>query len=161
MYPKPRKVSVKWLTKKLECTEESRKICDGKCCKLPNMYAFYTEEEIEKLPPERRQYLEWDEKEGMYRVKKYPDGVCMFIDMCLANPDMKPAFCTLYPLKIDKYGNLVLHRWAVLHCPNYGKGEEIWKGFRDALVKVYGEDFYEREIVRKVKGQKRLVEYVH
>jgi len=161
MYPKPRKVSVKWLTKRLECSEESRKICQGLCCKLPNMYAYYTEEEIGKVSPLYRVFLEWDEKEGMYRVKKKGDGrTCEFIDLCLERPEVKPIFCWLYLLKLDKNGNLVLHCWAVLQCPNYGRGEPLWKGFKESIIKAWGEEFYEKEIVAKIKRQRRLDEYV-
>lgn len=161
MYPKPRKVSMRWLTKRLDCTEEGRKVCGGLCCKMPNMYAYYRKEEIGKVPSPLRVYLEWDENEGMYRVKKLNDGrTCAFIDHCIENPDMKPIFCQLFPLKIDKNGNLVLHRFAPLHCPCYGRGEEIWKVMKDSIILAFGKEFYEREVVAKVRKQRRLYEYV-
>lgn len=154
-YPKPKKVSVKWLTKRLDCTANGRKICQGLCCKQPNMHAWYLKDEIDKVPKEYRKYLVWVEKEGMYRVKKQEDGrTCAFIDLCYENPEIKPIFCWLFPLKIDKNGNLVLHRWAPMKCPCYGKGEELWLIMKDSIIKAWGKEFYEKEVVAKVKKYK-------
>lgn len=137
--PRPMKVSKKWLKKKVDCTAEGRKKCGGRCC-MNGRYGTYGREEISKLPHELRDTLV--PKGEFYVVPTDEKNNCSFISTCLKHPEYKPLRCWLAPLKINKNNTLILQQFCTLHCPNYGKGDEIWKTLKNDLVYVFGSKFY-------------------
>ncbi len=62
----------------------------------------------------------------------------------------KPISCHLYPIRVVKFGDgslgLNYHRWAVCEGARQlgkQKGVPVYKMLRDAIVKRFGEEFYE------------------
>lgn len=134
------KISIPWLSKKVDCTPEGRKLCQGKCC----TGGYYHENELWRVPEGLRHMLV-KKDDGRYGTQPYPppNGRCPLYDICMNNAIVKPQFCWLYPIVINKNGTMILSSWVVRNCPNYGKGEEAWISLKDNIIEALGQDTYD------------------
>ena len=64
-------------------------------------------------------------------------------------PDLKPSSCFLYPVRLNKVGNLTainLHRWKICRCAEK-KGEKLgiraYQFLKYPLIKKFGAEWYE------------------
>lgn len=81
------------------------------------------------------------------------DGICLCaLDKAHREgllPDLKPASCSLYPVRLCKVGNLTgvnLHRWKICaSAEKNGKnlGIRAYQFLKAPLVKRFGEEWYE------------------
>lgn len=82
-----------------------------------------------------------------------PDGTCL----CALEkgyregilPDLKPSSCFLYPVRLNKVGNMTalnLHRWKICKCAEKN-GEKLgiraYQFLKVPLIKKFGEEWYE------------------
>lgn len=64
-------------------------------------------------------------------------------------PDLKPSSCFLYPVRLDKIGNMTavnLHRWKICECAEKnGKklGVRAYQFLKGPLIRQFGETWYE------------------
>ena len=64
-------------------------------------------------------------------------------------PDLKPSSCFLYPVRLQKVGNMTalnLHKWKICRCADsYGKkcGVRAYKFLKEPLIRQFGEEWYE------------------
>jgi len=135
------RVSKKWLRKHVDCTPSGRTQCRGRCCKR-GRYGTFDRGEVTRLPEALRDKLEPVDG-NIHRVRLNRDGDCGFLNICLFYPQYKPWRCWVAPLRFNRAGTLVLQRFCTLHCPNYGRGEEVWRSLKYDLIRVFGSAFYE------------------
>ena len=81
------------------------------------------------------------------------DGVCLcalekgFRDGLL--PDLKPSSCFLYPVRLNKVGNMTavnVHRWKICRCAEKnGKrlGVPTYQFLKGPLVKKFGQEWFD------------------
>lgn len=64
-------------------------------------------------------------------------------------PDLKPSSCYLYPVRLEKVGNMTavnLHRWKICSCAvkNGARlGVRAYKFLKKPLIRQFGEEWYE------------------
>lgn len=64
-------------------------------------------------------------------------------------PDLKPSSCFLYPVRLQKVGNMTavnLHRWKICDCAEKkGKklGVRAYEFLKTPLIKQFGEEWYD------------------
>lgn len=155
-------VSVKLLSKNIDCTANGRKICDGRCCKghvntkqKGKIFVRYTKEELESFPEEIQKEIKTHTNNEL--VVQNEEGICSMLSFCLKNPVYKPIECKLFPFVFNKQGRLVVDRWAIFHCPNFGKGEPSYITLKDNLIDVFGNDCY-KSIVKQIEEKKESVD---
>jgi len=144
---KLRKISVPSMLKKIDCTPANRLKCQGYCCNLTlACRPQFHPEEIKKLPPRLKKFIESDGKVTVI------DNKCPLVEDCLKNPNIKSVDCMLAPLGFNKKGTLIIKRWVWLKpCPFYGKGKPIYIAMKDCLIDAFGEKIY-NDIVQEVKN---------
>jgi len=156
-------VSAGLLKKNIDCTESGRKLCDGRCCKGHvnekqdgKVFVRYSKEELESFPKEvQKEVYKYISKDLIVQNK---DGVCVMIDFCLKNPKYKPIECKLFPFSINSNGKLIVDRWAIFHCPNFGRGKiSSYISLKDNLIDVFGEACY-KNIVKQVEKKQYMVD---
>lgn len=132
------KISIKFLSMKLHCSQEMRNACNGACCKGHNSVMLPTFSEGEKIIEEIKDYC-FENK-----VKFDECGNCSLIDYCISDGSGRPIECKLAPLGFNKAGRLIMKRWAWFRpCPAYGKGEPIYISMRDCLIETFGKETYD------------------
>ncbi|MCH5242812.1 MAG: DUF3109 family protein [Muribaculaceae bacterium] len=64
-------------------------------------------------------------------------------------PDLKPSSCFLYPVRLNKVGNMTavnLHRWKICKCAEKN-GEKLgiraYQFLKEPLIKKFGKDWYD------------------
>ena len=64
-------------------------------------------------------------------------------------PDLKPSSCFLYPVRLQKIGNMTgvnLHRWKICRCAEKN-GERLgiraYQFLKEPLVKKFGQEWYD------------------
>jgi len=145
------KISIKCLTKLLDCSEEGRNLCGGFCCLHHNetLLPTYSEEELIELPLGTKKYVRNDGK-----VDYDEKGQCKLLQQCTEDGRYRPVECKLSPLGFNNTGRLILKRWCwLIPCPRYGKGEPVYKSMKSCLVEVFGQEIYDK-IVSGIKNNK-------
>ena len=145
------KISIKSLTKKIDCTPENRILCHtdfkkGMCCEgHPNHGNQYHKNEIKYLPPEVLKYVD---KNG---VLKYVDNLsdkknkCPIINICIKNQSVMPAVCALFPLAFNNNGRLIIRRMVWMRpCPFYGRGKPLYISMKDKFIELFGNNIYSK-----------------
>lgn len=72
--------------------------------------------------------------------KAYRDGLL---------PNLKPSSCFLYPLRLQKVGNMTalnLHRWKICSCAEKNGAKlkiRAYKFLKEPLIRQFGEEWYE------------------
>lgn len=88
-------------------------------------YVFFDENNVAKCAIEKA----WEEKEIDFK---------------------KPVSCHLYPIRITQYSNyeaVNYHRWPICDCARKNGNKlnvRIYEFLKDALIRKYGEDWYEQ-----------------
>lgn len=139
-------ISVKGLTRALECDPVA---CQGLCCRghNPNLTSHYHNGELSKLPSK---FLEFIDTKNNNAVRINNKGECLLIPYCLENPAMIPTECRLFPLGFNRWGRLVMKRWAWMKpCPAYNKGRPIYIAMKQCLIDIFGEKIY-LQIAREI-----------
>lgn len=145
------KISTKWLTKKVNCTPEGLKLCEGKCCnKLTSNVSkgvfVKIWDGLDNIPPEWQKYID-------NNIVKNTNGVCSLQPYCIDNPQYRPIECKLYPLNFNSTGRLILEQRCQFHCPNYNKGNiPIYIAIKDNLIDIFGITVY-NNMVKEINGQ--------
>ena len=60
--------------------------------------------------------------------------------------------CHLYPIRVEDYGEFQAvnyHQWDICRCAK-GKGEPLYIGLKEPLVRRFGEAWYE-ELIEQIK----------
>lgn len=65
-------------------------------------------------------------------------------------PDLKPSSCSLYPVRLQKVGNMTalnLHRWKICQCAEK-KGKKLgiraYSFLKNPLIKTFGQEWYDQ-----------------
>jgi Protein of unknown function (DUF3109) len=132
----------------------------------PKIRPFLSEEGQNKLDTEGVYQLFTDGDESQYGATLLPDGRCAFLTfgdggvaLCGiekawkagATTFRKPISCHLYPIRVSKneiagFEALNYDRWDICSAACQLGAEQqmpVYKFLKDALIRKYGEDFYE------------------
>ena len=64
-------------------------------------------------------------------------------------PDLKPSSCSLYPIRLQKIGNMTAlnyHRWKICSCAEKNGrklGIRVYEFLKDPLVKKFGKEWFD------------------
>ena len=99
------------------------------------------------------------DKDGDLGTPLIDGGACAFITygddgcaLCALQGLYKPVSCHLYPIRVEDYGEFQAvnyHQWDICRCAK-GKGEPLYVGLKEPLVRRFGEAWYE-ELVEQIK----------
>lgn len=130
------KISVKWLQKLFNCTQEFiESTCKGMCCEGGTKIL------VSVLPEEEHFHTACGVVDG--KLKATENGKCPYkAESGLCNvhgTPSKPFGCLVSPFTINKKGTLVVrHRYIMMKC--YGQGEPAYKTFKSSLIALFGEE---------------------
>ena len=152
------KISIKGLKKSVDCSPEKRKECykykRGACC-INHKNGHCTQYDLDELKLLPEKIKNCVDSNGV--VKQDGTGICILLNECIKNPLIKPTVCSLYPIRFNKSGRLILHRMAWLRpCPMYGKGNPVYISIKDNLIQVFGEEIYKKIVYMVENGIEEL-----
>ena len=150
------KVSVKWLQKLFNCTQEFIKsTCKGMCCEGGKKIL------VSVLPEEEHLHSACGVVDG--KLKAAEKGKCPYkAESGLCNvhgTPSKPLGCLVSPSTINKKGTLVVrHRYIMMKC--YGQGEPAYKTFKSSLVALFGEEETSKIITAIEEGKEEVTAHI-
>ena len=150
-------------------------VCKGACCVDGDSGAPLLEEEVEKLEAvlpdvlplltaEGRAAIEAQgvavrDNDGDLGTPLIDGGACAYITygddgcaLCALQGLYKPVSCHLYPIRVEDYGEFQAvnyHQWDICRCAK-GKGEPLYIGLKESLVRRFGEAWYEA-LIEQIK----------